>query len=284
MFGQSDSRNDYQPFGYMGRIPLYVTTLLVIMYVAFMVAIALLKAGNVFGLSYLLVYDSEFVRQHYELWRFFTYPLVNDVSIWFAIEMYLLYSFGREVERFIGRSSFGVLYLSLVVLGPCLLTAAGTWTPGTLKGSGTVDFAVFIAFCTIYPNVEIFFTFKAKWIAAVILGINSLLLLENHAVVQLLVFWASCLAAFLFIKYLRGQIQFSLRDYFRQRRSRRSLRSVPSPRPAPQKKPPAAHGDVIESIDPLLDKIAKHGIGSLTARERQKLEDARAELLKKPLS
>jgi len=39
---------------------------------------------------------------------------------------------------------------------------------------------------------------------------------------------------------------------------------------------------VIESIDPLLDKIAKHGIASLTERERDRLEQVRALLLKKP--
>ena len=284
MFGQTDSRDDYQPFGYVGRVPLYVTTILVITYVVAMVAIALLKAGNAPDYSSFLIYDSTDVLQRFQVWRFVTYPLVNGPSLWFAVEMYLLYSFGREVERFIGRTAFGVLYLTLVVLGPCLLTAAGTWSFGVLAGSGTVNFAVFIAFCTIYPNVEIFFSFKAKWIAAVILGINSLILLQNHMVVDLLVFWATCLLAFLFIKYLRGHIQFSLRDYFRLRRSRRSLRSVPGPRPALQSKPAPPRDDVIESIDPLLDKIAKHGIASLTAREREKLEQARAELLKKPLS
>jgi membrane associated rhomboid family serine protease len=281
MFGQSDSRNDYEPLGYLGRIPLYVTTILVIAYVAAMVSIALFKAGNIPDFSSLLLYDTVDVRTGFQVWRFLTYPLVNGPSLWFVVEMYLLYSFGREVERFIGRTSFGVLYLSLVVLGPCLFTAAGAWRYGMLAGSGTVDFAVFIAFCTIYPNVEIFFSFKAKWIAAVILGINSLILLQGHQTSDLLLFWATCLAAFLFIKYLRGQIQFSLRDYFRQRRSRQSLRAVPSPRPIPQRKPAPPSGDVLESIDPLLDKIAKHGIASLTAREREKLEEARAELLKK---
>lgn len=283
MFWQTDPRNDYQPFGYLGRIPLYVTTILVITYVAAMVALALLRWADAPDFSGLLIYDSMAVRFGYQFWRFLTYPLVNGPSIWFAIEMYLLYSFGREVEKFIGRAAFGVLYFSLVVLGPCLLTAASMWVPAVLRGSGTVDFAVFIAFCTIYPNAEIFFTFKAKWIAVVIVGINSLQLLAGHASADLLVFWAACLAAFFFIKYLRGQVSFgfSLREYFRRRRSRRNLRPVPSPRPAARPRPDAPRGDVIESIDPLLDKIAKHGIGSLTAREREKLEQASAELLKK---
>jgi len=287
MFGQSDS-NDYQPLGYLGRIPLYVTTLLVIIYVTVMVALALLQAGDVPYFAQFLLYEPDSVLRHFQFWRFFTYPLVNGPSIWFAIEMFLLFSFGREVERFIGRASIGMLYLTLVVVGPCLLTAAAVFIPGLtmLAGSWDVNFAVFIAFCSIYPNVEIFFSVKAKWIAAIFLGINSLQLLAGHAFALLLVFWATSLAAFLFIKYLRGHIRFrfSLRDTLRHWRSRRNLRPLPKPRPAPQGKPPTPHDEVIESIDPLLDKIAKHGIGSLTAREREKLEQARAELLKKPLS
>jgi membrane associated rhomboid family serine protease len=283
MFGQSDS-NDYQPFGYLGRIPLYLTTIILIVEVAAMVTLALCQAGNMADLPRLLDYDSDSVRSHFEFWRLVTYPLVNGPTIWFAVEMYLLYSFGREVERFIGRTSFGMLYFSLIVLGPCLLTAISPFVIGflPLQGSQTVNFAVFIAFCSIYPNVEIFFTLKAKWIAAVLLGIVSLQLLAAHAIIELGVFWATCLVAFLFIKYIRGHIRFSIRDFFRQRRSRRNLRPLPKPRPAALPKPATPRDNVIESIDPLLDKIAKHGIASLTPEERERLEEARAELLKKP--
>jgi len=284
MFGQSDS-NDYQPYGYLGPVPLYLTTILVIVEVAAMVTLALCRAGNLPDIRLFLAYDSDSIRSHFEFWRFVTYPLVNDPTIWFAVEMYLLYSFGREVERFVGRTAFGMLYFCLVVLGPCLLTAVATISGSfiSLRGSEAVNFAVFIAFASIYPNVEIFFTLKAKWIAAVVLGIVSLQLLAAHLIVEFAVFWLTCLAAFLFIKYLRGHIRFSLRDFFRQRRSRRNLRPLPKPRPAPLlTKPSTPRDDVIESIDPLLDKIAKHGIASLTPQERERLEEARAELLKKP--
>ena len=283
MFGQSDS-NDYQPYGYLGRIPLYLTTILVIVEVAAWVTLALCQAANLPDIAGLLYFDSDFVRAHFEFWRFFTYPLVNGISIWFVVEMWFLYSFGREVERFVGRTAFAMLYFSLIVLGPCLLTAISPFVVGylPLRGSQTVNFAVFVAFATIYPNVEIFFTVKAKWIAAILFGVVSLQLLAGHVFIDLGVFWLTCLAAFLFIKYLRGHIRFSLRDFFRQRRSRRNLRPLPKPRPAPLPKPSTPRDNVIESIDPLLDKIAKHGIASLTPQERDRLEEARAELLKKP--
>jgi hypothetical protein len=208
--------------------------------------------------------------------------------------MWLLISFGGEVERFIGRSAFTMLYLSVVALSPCLLTAVFAilsqhvvaQLPGQtilFAGSVAADFAVFIAFATIYPNVEIFFGFRVKWVAAVLIAIYSLEDLYEHAPLDLALLWATCLAAFLFIKYLRGQIQFAFRDYLRLRRSRSVLKPLPRPQPASRALPQRSErDDVIESIDPLLDKIAKHGIASLTASERAKLEEARAELLKKP--
>jgi membrane associated rhomboid family serine protease len=285
MFRQDDPRDDYQPYGYLGGIPLYFTTLLIIAYAAFMVGIALCMAASVPPYWHYLIYRSDEIQAHYQFWRFFTYPLVNEVSIWFVVEIWFLYSFGREVERFIGRTAFAVIYLALVALAPCVLTAIALWhkEPFFLAGSQTPDFAVFIAFATIYPNAEILFSIKAKWLAAILVSVYSLQLLAVHDLVPLLVFWGTCLAAFVFIKYLRGQIQFSLRDYFRFRHSRQALRPMPSPRALPPRKPPAPRDNVIESIDPLLDKIATHGIASLTPREREKLEEARAELLKKPL-
>jgi hypothetical protein len=285
MFGQSDS-NDYQPFGYLGRIPLYLTTILVIGYVAVMVALALFQAGNLpdfvpFSITTAPPSGTTTRSGGSSPTPSSTAPPSGSPSKCTCSTPSAARSSGSS-----GAPPSGCSIISLVLLGPCLLTAASTFYPGFLRlaGSQTVNFAVFIAFCAIYPNVEIFFTFKAKWIAAVILGIDSLQLLAGHDTVDLLVFWATCLAAFLFIKYLRGHIRFSLRDFLSQRRSRRNLRSLPTPRPTILSKPPTPRDDVIESIDPLLDKIAKHGIGSLTPREREQLEQARAELLKKPAS
>jgi hypothetical protein len=39
--------------------------------------------------------------------------------------------------------------------------------------------------------------------------------------------------------------------------------------------------DVLDSIDPILEKISRHGMGSLTVRERERLQKARAQLIAK---
>ena len=59
-----------------------------------------------------LQFDSAQVLQAGKVWQLATYAFVHSPSglIWFAIEMYMLYVFGREVERFVGRRAFIGLY------------------------------------------------------------------------------------------------------------------------------------------------------------------------------
>ena len=63
----------------------------------------------------LLQFDSAQVWRG-AFWQLGTYAFVHPPSglIWFAIEMYMLFAFGREVERFIGRRAFIGLYLLLL--------------------------------------------------------------------------------------------------------------------------------------------------------------------------
>jgi hypothetical protein len=58
---------------------------------------------------------------------------------------------------------------------------------------------------------------------------------------------------------------------------RPKLHVVPKMRSSPSADP----DDVYASIDPILDKISKSGIGSLTANERRQLDRERERLLKK---
>ena len=277
MLGLTKS-DDYQPVGWVGRYPIHVSTLLVILHVLTMIGTAFALALGFEGVLAQLVFSSGAVLQRGFLWQFVSYAFVNGPSIWFAVEMFLLFSFGREVEKFIGRSSFIALYAMLLLLPPCLLTAAGVFQPVSFVGSGSLHFAIFIAFAAIYPNVELLFTVKAKVVAVVLLAIYTLQAFAEHHWTLLIVLWASAGAAFAFIGRLRRGTDFSFLAFLsRWRRSRQKARPVPR-RTSPRK--PVAE-DVIESIDPLLDKIAQHGLSSLTSRERERLERARDALLKK---
>jgi hypothetical protein len=56
---------------------------------------------------------------------------------------------------------------------------------------------------------------------------------------------------------------------------------LPDPERAPPRRVTKAADPTVDDIDPLLDKIARSGINSLTSAEKAKLERARAALLKK---
>jgi hypothetical protein len=95
----------------------------------------------------------------------------------------------------------------------------------------------------------------------------------------LVVLWTSIGAAFLFIE-LRGAgpelVWWS--DLKARFRPKPKFHVVPKARP---RRVVESDDDVYASIDPILDKISKFGIGSLTANERRQLDRERERLLKK---
>ena len=279
MFGVTTS-DDYRPVTWMGRYPVDVTTMLVGTHVALAILTCLLFAfGGAYVLDY-LQFDSAKVLYDGQVWRIATYAFVHAPRglLWFAIEMYMLFVFGREVERFIGQRAYIALYGILLLAPTLVLTTWGIWQRSGLAGSPALHFGIFVAFATIYPRVELFLRIMAKWVALILAGIYSFQLLAYHAWTDLAVVWTSIGAAFLFVE-LRGAgpelvwwnaMKARLRPKPRLHIVQKtSTRRVVEP------------DDVIASVDPILDKISKSGMGSLTETEKKILDRARNRLLKK---
>ena len=279
MFGVTTS-DDYRPVAWMGRYPVDVTTMLVVLHVAVAILTAVLVAFGASSVVAFLQFDSAEVWYGGQVWRLLTYAFVHAPSglLWFAIEMYMLFVFGREVERFIGRRAYIVLYLVLLIAPTAVLTIWGLWQRSALAGSPALHFGIFVAFATIYPRVELFLRIMAKWIALILAGVYTFQLLAYHAWTDLVVVWTSIAAAFLFIE-LRGagpELAWwsNVKARFGPKPKIRVLQRT-------QMRRPAEPDDVYASIDPILDKISKFGIGSLTANERRQLNRERERLLKK---
>ena len=278
MFGVTTS-DDYRPVAWMGRYPVDVTTMLVGLHIALAVIGCVLFAAGTSVLSY-LQFDSTAVFYQGQVWRIVTYAFVHPPAglLWFAVEMYMLFVFGREVERFLGQRAYVVLYLILLIAPSLLLTTWGLWQPTALAGSPALHFGIFVAFATIYPRVELFLRIMAKWFALILAAVYTLQLIAYHAWSELAVVWTSIGAAFLFVE-LRGAGP-ELAWW-----SNVKARIGPKPKIRVLQRTHAHRAvepdDVYASIDPILDKISKSGIGSLTANERQQLNRERERLLKK---
>src|SRR5436190_16319521 len=280
MFGVTTS-DDYRPVAWMGRYPVDVTTMLVGLHVVCAVLACILIAIPGLGgtLNY-FVFDSAHIWNGMQVWRLGSYAFVHYPSslLWFAIEMYMLFVFGREVERFIGRRAYTALYLILLVTPAALLTIWGHWQRSALAGSPALHFGIFVAFATIYPRAELFLRIMTKWVVLILAAVYTFQLLAYHAWSDLLVVWTSIGAAFLFIEMHGAGPELAWWDTLKTRFAPKpKFHVVPNMRCSRS----TESDDVYGSIDPILDKISKFGIGSLTAREGRQLDRERERLLKK---
>ena len=279
MFGVTTS-DDYRPVTWMGRYPIDVTTILVGLHVTCAILAAILIAFGAGSMLAYLQFDTAAVWSGGQVWRLLTYAFVHAPSalLWFAVEMYMLFVFGREVERFIGRRAYIVIYLILLIAPAAVLTVWGLWQRSALAGSPALHFGIFVAFATIYPRVELFLRIMAKWIALILAGVYTFQLLAYHAWTDLAVVWTSIGAAFLFIEIRGAGPELAWWNNMKERIGPKPKLHVVQKSVSRRAVEP---DDLYASIDPILDKISKSGIGSLTANERRLLNRERDRLLKK---
>jgi hypothetical protein len=123
-----------------------------------------------------------------------------------------------------------------------------------------------------------FLRIQAKWVALVLAAIGTLGALAGRDWSSIVVLWVSIATGFLFIRLLGIGPELVWWDNFKSiLRPKPKFHVVPKSSARRVLEPE----DELESIDPVLEKISKFGIGSLTAGERRALDQARARLLRK---
>ena len=271
---------DYRPlFWAMGR-PFYVNTLIFAAHVAAFAigGIALFATWPVIESLYLSTDD---VLHYGEIWRLVSYIIFLPTDTWSAINfifaMGFLVYFGKQVEEFVGRKVYAVLYGILVLVPALLLCLIGLrWPQGYMGGYGTI-FGVFVAYATLYPGVEImiwFVNLTAKGWAFVLLGVLTLANLANKDPIGLGGLWTDAALGYVTMRYVGAGRGFEwITDWLDERRTQRLARQ--------RNLKVLKDTKATESIDAILEKISKHGVASLDARERDALERARTNLLKR---
>ena len=138
-------------------------------------------------------------------------------------------------------------------------------------------FGVFVAFATVYPGAmpSFWVPLSARVLMWVFLGLFTLIDLAARDYTSIFILWSCSAVAYVGMRLLgagHGR-QLARELVFEERRTQQQIRQhqfkVVQDRKA------------TDSIDAILDKISKHGVGSLDARERAALEKARANLLKR---
>lgn len=276
------SFHDYRPITWFRRVPVYLTTILCGLLAAGMLATTICQTANISIAP--LVFSVGAFWQRGWLWQLVTYPFIDRPSFFYLFSILFFYTSGTEVEKYLGRNRFLKLYALLVLLPPAVMSvwslAAGGMF-GVVAGPYNLTLGMFIAFATLYPNVEFWGFVPLKWFAFAGLVLASMNHLPHHDWIGLSMLWGNCAAAFCFVKFLQrgGSVELP-RGFFRNLfRRKPKFRVVP--KSADGKPPRVVEDDPVGSIDPLLDKISKHGLKSLTSRERAQLERASATLAKR---
>lgn len=266
-----------EPLTWVGRMPVYLATVLAAAHAVAMILTAFAFAVNRDWTLVTFGFSPTAAVLNLHLWQFVTYAFVNPPGIMAAIQIILLAKFGGEVEKLLGRKSFAFLYGTILLAIPLFLTILGRFGfPSLFAGSDEIHFAIFIAFVLLYPTAEIFFSIQARWIG---LGLFAVATLQYIAFLQwahLAALWLACAigAVWLMREGLLVVRWPAVASPSRPRGAQKKFRVMP--KEELEEDPP-----VHESVDPILEKIARQGIGSLTRAERERLERARATLLKK---
>jgi len=209
------------------------------------------------------------------LWQLFTYPLLGKPDFFFVIGLFFFYRFGVDVERELGRNRYFKLLAILWLVPPLLLTLGSGIGGGNgyCFGSYNLSIGFFVAFATLYPNLEFWNWITMKWLAFAGIFLSSMNYLPEHDWLGFSALLATCGTAFGYVRFLKwgGSIEFSalFKTFFKRKPK---FKIVPRTR---------GSWNVHDSIDPLLEKISKSGLASLTPVEREQLERAREALMKK---
>ncbi len=276
----SFEKRDTLPFTWIGRLPIYATTVFVALVVVGMFISVFLKTARVDLSTFMFV--PQWFWKEWHFWQLITYPFVELPSFFFIFGLFFLLSFGIGVETYLGRR----VYLRIV--GLLLLVCPGVstlwWLSGNTQGfsggSYFISIGIFVAFATLYPNVEYWGWITMKWLAFAGILLCSLMYLPERDWHGLLCLLSTCGVSHALVRYERGHWSFPT---LRVPQRRPNLRVLPKPSAPPRRIPQLEMAENPEDaeVDALLDKIAKSGLASLSESERRRLEKAREELLKK---
>jgi rhomboid family protein len=207
-------------------------------------------------------------------WQFFTAIFMHSGPWHLLGNMMVLYFLGRDVESIIGQRHFVFLYLYGAIageLGHLFLMPSNTVL---LAASGGVA-AVTMAYATVLPELEIttFTLFvplrlKAKYLAYGALLIGAVLvIIDRSGAVTHSAYLGGCAAGWLYAHLLGfGRPSFLQRALHQRKSAAERIQHM------------GAEEFIALEVDPLLEKISREGIQSLTRSELRTLSLAREKL------
>ena len=204
------------------------------------------------------------------IWQFVTYMFLHGDFWHLAFNMLWLWMFGCSLEADWGSRPFLNYYFFTGVGGGVVnfLATINSNVP-TIGASGAI-FGIIVAYAMAYPNrliyIYMLFPVKVKYFAIFAVGINLYAAVQSTAPhaspVAHFAHLGGALFGYLYLKF-GDRVRFSLPRIRLNTRSRTGNKAGDW------------HNFMRSEVDPILDKISREGIHSLTRKERKILKKAR---------
>ncbi len=225
---------------------------------------------------------------HGQAWRLVTWPVPNPPSLWTAIDIAILWYFGLQLERTVGRYRMAFFLGALAFLVGLLGVVLGSvlfGTGGAYAGVAEISVIVLLTFIAEHPNVRFLFNIPGWLVGLVIVGIQMLQYVAGRDGLGLLLFVGGLGVAAVLAKAigLLSEVEWlpTLR-LPRPHRRPRAPRAKRSRAPKGRTVVPGPWGSSAEKdqaeFDALLDKISASGMASLTPGEVRRLHALRDKL------
>jgi len=211
---------------------------------------------------------------HLQIWRFVSYMFLHDTSTPFHIlfNMLVLWMFGVEIEKLLGTARFSVFYF-ICGTGSGLFSVFNLFHAAAMNGSIIGASGAVLGVLTIYAwyfparQVLLFFILPVN-IRVLVIGyalLSLFLSFQPNSVISHLTHLGGIVVAVLYVKLYPSVI-----GWFDERRERAAENYARERvrRDADRKK------YFEETVDPILDKIAKYGMESLSGKEKAILKEA----------
>jgi membrane associated rhomboid family serine protease len=253
----------YRPrFGFGSTLTPMVKSLLIINVIVFL--LEYITGGT--EMIYLLGLVPRFVLRRFFIWQFFTYMFLHGGFWHLFLNMFILWMFGSEIERYWGSREF-LKYYFITGIGAGVLswlTAMNSPIP-TIGASGAI-YGILVAYGMMFPNRPVYLYFllpvKAKHFV-IFLAIMELFASRAHASSGIAHFahLGGMLFGYLYLK--RERFSYLLGDILRGSKSKRE---------AQKRLREQEEREMERKVDEILQKISREGRDSLTKEEKELLE------------
>ena len=229
------------------------------------------------------------------IWQLLSFQFLHGGLWHLIVNLLFIWFFGRTVEERLGPQAFLKLYFLCGIAGGVLQAVLGWLLPshfgGPTVGASAGALGLLTAFALIEPNAVICFMFIIRMPAKVLLWIEVgiaafFTLVPSDRGIAHAAHLGGILAAIAYMRWDPRRPVVNWNPLQGRRRKRQLVQAAAQitrwrgSRDAQSSELPPEEF-ISKEVDPILDKISAHGIHSLTPRERQILEAARAKMAKR---